>query len=200
MNSKDKDNKGKALPPGQFAIKHLLRWGKDHPTIGGPVPQIDLEKWALVIDGEIAKPLKLDWNEIIELPRIESISNFHCVEGWSILGLKWEGIQFRTIIELVKPNENAKFVTFQCADAYTTSLSIKELSREDILLAYKLNEEYLEAGIGAPLRLVVPNKYAYKSAMWITRIYFTKDKELGYWESRVCSDTADVWSNGRFSK
>jgi len=50
------------------------------------------------------------------------------------------------------------------------------------------------------VRLVVPSKYAYKSAMWITRIKLTSKKEMGYWEVRGYSDTADVWKNDRFSK
>jgi DMSO/TMAO reductase YedYZ molybdopterin-dependent catalytic subunit len=47
--------------------------------------------------------------------------------------------------------------------------------------------------------LVVPDKYAYKSAMWITRIRFMSNKEKGYWEERGYSDTADVWKNDRYS-
>jgi len=187
------------LPPGQKPVKHLLRWGKDHPTIGGTVPKIDLSKWVLAIDGEVKKPAKLSWNDVQELPTVESVSDFHCVEGWSVLGLKWEGIHFEQIVNMVKPEETAKFVSFECADGYTTSLLLDELLRDNVLLAYKLDGKLLEEGIGAPLRLVVPDKYAYKSAMWITRIKFTSSKETGYWESRGYSDTANVWKNDRLS-
>lgn len=191
--------KREGLPPGQKSIKRLLRWGKDHPTIGGPVPKIDLKKWVLTIDGEVKKPLKLSWENLLKLPTVKSVSDFHCVEGWSVLGLKWEGISFKHIVNRVDPEKTAKFVSFECADGYTTSLQLEELIGEDILLAYKLDGEYLEEGIGAPLRLVVPNRYAYKSAMWITRIKFTSKKEIGYWESQGYSDTADVWKNDRCS-
>jgi DMSO/TMAO reductase YedYZ molybdopterin-dependent catalytic subunit len=200
MSSRKTERKDRPLPPSQRAINRLLRWGKDHPTIGVPVPKIDLDNWVLVIDGEIEKPLKLNWNDVLKLPKTESTSDFHCVEGWSVLDCKWEGILFKHIVDLVKPKEKAKFVTFECADGYTTSLTLKELSGDDILLAYKLNEQFLEEGLGAPLRLVVPSKYAYKSAMWITRVKFTSKKEMGYWESRGYSDTADVWKNDRFSR
>ena len=152
------------------------------------------------MDGAVEKPLKLNWNDLLRLPKVESVSAFHCVEGWSVSGLKWEGIRFHQIVELVKPEEATKFVSFECADGYTTSLSLQELLDKDILLAYKLDGKYLEEGIGAPVRLVVPNKYAYKSAMWITRIEFTSKKEMGYWESRGYSDTADVWKNDRYSR
>ncbi len=200
MSSKDKDVKREDLPPGQTPIKRLLRWGEDHPTITGSVPKIDLKKWVLVVDGEVEKPLKLKWNDLLKLPKVESMSDFHCVEGWSVQGLKWEGVHFKFVVNLVKPKEAAKFVSFECADGYTTSLPLQELLGEDILLAYKLDGKYLEEGIGAPLRLVVPDKYAYKSAMWITRIKFTSKKEIGYWESRGYSDTADVWENDRYSR
>jgi DMSO/TMAO reductase YedYZ molybdopterin-dependent catalytic subunit len=198
MSSEKHTTKG--LPPSQKPIKQHLRWGKDHPTIGVPVPKIDLKSWTLVVDGEVEKPLRLIWSDIQKLPKIESISDFHCVEGWSVLGCKWEGIRFKNIVELAKPKGNAKFVSFHCADGYTTSLSLEELLKDNVLLAYKLDGKFLEEGLGAPLRLVVPDKYGYKSAMWLIRIKFTSKKELGYWESRGYSDSADVWKNDRFAK
>ena len=200
MASKDNDTETEGLPPGQKPIRRLLRWGKEHPTIGGPVPKIDLRKWTLTINGEVKKPLKLSWDDLQRLPTVESVSDFHCVEGWSVLDLKWEGIRFKHIVSMVEPKDAAKFGSFECADGYTTSLSLKELLRDDIILAYKLDGKYLEESLGAPLRLVVPDKYAYKSAMWIKRIKFASKKEMGYWESRGYNDTADVWRNDRFSR
>lgn len=181
-------------------IKRLLRWGTDHPAITSNIPKIDLETWTLTIEGEVGKTVKLTWNDIMRLPNIESVSDFHCVEGWSVLDCRWEGILFKTILNLVKPKETARFVTFECADGYTTSLTLEELSEVNVLLAYKLNGERLAEGYGFPLRLVVPDKFAYKSALWLTRIRFTAEKELGYWEKRGYSDTADVWKNDRFTK
>jgi len=200
MNKKEPDKRDKELPPGQIVIKNLLRWGEDHPTIGVPIPKIDLKTWSLIVDGEVKNPLKLSWQEILELPKTESVSDFHCVEGWSVLNCRWEGIPFRHIVDLVKPEESAKTVSFYCADGYTTSLLLEELLGRDVLLAYKLDGKFLEVGTGAPLRLVVPSKYAYKSAMWLTRVKFTSTKELGYWEKRGYSDTADVWKNDRYAK
>lgn len=200
MSSKNVDSKRVGLPPGQKPIDRLLRWGKDHPTIGGSVPKIDLGKWILTIDGEVKRPRKLSWNDLQKLPTVESVSNFHCVEGWSVIDLKWEGIRFKSIVKTVEPEQTANSVSFECADGYMTSLFLYELLGDNILLAYKLNGRYLEGGIGAPLRLVAPDKYAYKSAMWITRIKFTSKKETGYWERRGYSDTADVWKNDRFSR
>jgi DMSO/TMAO reductase YedYZ molybdopterin-dependent catalytic subunit len=154
----------------------------------------------LTVDGEVDNPVKLGWKDVLELPKTVSVSDFHCVEGWSVLDCRWEGVRFRDLENVVKPKLTAQAATFECADSYTTSLFLSELAGDDVLLAYKLNGEELEEGLGAPLRLVVPSKYAYKSALWVTRVRFTRGKELGFWERRGYSDSADVWKNDRFRK
>jgi len=168
----------KKLPHGQKEIKKsLLR----HI---GSIPKFDPKTWNLVVYGEIKKSLSFSWNDILKLPSITNTSDFHCVEGWSVLNNKWEGISFLTIVEMAKPKDHAKYVTFECDDGYTTSLSITDLLEKEILLVYKLQDEYLEPERGGPLRLIVPHKYAYKSAMWVRKIKFTSMQEVGYWESR----------------
>jgi DMSO/TMAO reductase YedYZ molybdopterin-dependent catalytic subunit len=188
----------KELPPGQTPIKKLLRWGIDHPGITRNNPKIDLKTYTLTIDGEVQNPQELTWEQVLKLPKTVSTSDFHCVEGWSVLDCKWEGINFKDIIDLAKPKATATAVTFECADKYTTSLTLEELFGNDILLAYRLNDQPLEEGYGFPLRLVVPSKYGYKSALWVIRVRFTAEKERGYWEKRGYSDTADVWKGDRF--
>jgi len=190
----------KKLPPNQTPIKRLLRWGIDHPGITRSNPKLDLKTYTLIINGEVANPITLNWSDILKLPASVSVSDFHCVEGWSVLNCKWEGIRFNEITRLAKPLETATSATFECADGYTTSLTLAELAEDNVLLAYKLDRKPLEEGLGFPLRLVVPSKYAYKSALWVTRIRFTSKKELGFWEKRGYSDTADVWKNDRFSR
>ncbi|MFB3890043.1 MAG: molybdopterin-dependent oxidoreductase [Candidatus Bathyarchaeia archaeon] len=196
MSSKAQSEK--KLPPGQTAIKRILRWGIDHPGITAANPKIDLKKYTLTIDGEVSNPVKLNWDEVLQLPKTVSVSDFHCVEGWSVLDCRWEGVLFKDIEKLVKPPQTACAVTFECADAYTTSLFREELSGNDVLLAYALNGQPLEEGYGFPLRLIVPSKYAYKSALWVVHVRFTLGKELGFWERRGYSDSADMWKNDRF--
>ncbi|HEX9262059.1 MAG TPA: molybdopterin-dependent oxidoreductase [Candidatus Bathyarchaeia archaeon] len=192
--------KKKDLPPGQKAIKRILSWGIDHPGITSANPMIDIGRYMLTIDGEVNNPVRLTWAEVMDLPRTVSLSDFHCVEGWSVLDCKWEGVRFGDIERLVKPKNTAKAVTFECADNYTTSLFLTELEETDVLLAYSLNGKPLEEGLGFPLRLIVPTKYAYKSALWVNSLHFTRNKDLGFWERRGYSDSADVWKNDRFRK
>ena len=188
MSSKKLNRK---LPPDQQVTDRILRWGIDHPGITSTNPQLKLETYTLVIDGEVENPVKLSWNDFMQLPKIVSVSDFHCVEGWSVLDCKWEGVRIRDIEKLVKPKDVARAVTFECADSYTTSLFREELYGDDALLAYKLNGQVLEEGYGFPVRLVVPSKYAYKSALWVVHLRFTRGKELGFWERRGYSDNAD---------
>jgi DMSO/TMAO reductase YedYZ molybdopterin-dependent catalytic subunit len=190
----------KRLPPDQQATDRILRWGTDHPGITSTNPELQLETYTLTVDGEVENPVKLNWNDFMALPKTTSVSDFHCVEGWSVLDCNWEGVRIQDIEKLVKPKAVAKAVTFDCADNYRTSLFREELSGDDVLLAYKLNGEVLEEGLGFPVRLVVPQKYAYKSALWVVALRFTRGKELGFWEKRGYSDSADVWRNDRFNR
>ncbi len=180
--------------------KRILRWGTDHPGITSVSPRINTANYALTVDGEVENPVRLSWNEVLQLPRTTSVSDFHCVEGWSVLDCRWEGVRFTDLGNLVKPKPTAQAATFECADSYRTSLFLSELIDDNVLLAYRLNGEDLEEGLGFPLRLVAPDKYAYKSALWVTGVHFTRGKELGFWERRGYSDSADVWKNDRFRK
>jgi DMSO/TMAO reductase YedYZ molybdopterin-dependent catalytic subunit len=193
-----KDTNGRRLPPGQKPIDRILRWGTDHPGIISDNPHLKLETYTLTVDGEVEKPAKLNWKEFSALPQLISVSDFHCVEGWSVLDCRWEGVRISDLEKLVKPLQTARAVTFECADAYTTSLFREELSGEDVLLASKLNGESLDEGLGFPVRLIVPSKYAYKSALWVVHVRFTRGKELGFWERRGYSDAADIWKNDRY--
>lgn len=187
------------LPPGQREIKALLRWNEDHPGIIPKNPRVDLREWTLTVDGEVEDPQVYDWDGLLRLPAVESRSDFHCVEGWSVKDCAWYGVRFNTLVQAVRPKKDARHVLFECLDGYTTSLDQEDLLQDDVLLAYKLNGQPLEASLGGPLRLVVPAKYAYKSAMWVKRVSFMKTKELGFWERRGYSDTANVWSNDRYT-
>lgn len=193
-------NQTRKVPPEQIVADHILRWGTEHPGITSTNPQIDLATYMLTVEGEVDNSVKLNWTDFLALPQTVSISDFHCVEGWSVLDCKWEGVRISDIEKLVKPKAVAQAVTFECADNYTTSLFRAELTGEDVLLAHKLNDKPLEEGGGFPVRLIVPNKYAYKSALWVVRLRFTRNKELGFWERRGYSDSADIWKNDRFRR
>ncbi len=181
------------VPPNQrvtskFPVLHV-----------GPIPKFDPEKWDFTVEGLVETPVRLTYEEVLNLPKTVSVSDFHCVTGWSKLDNKWEGVAFQTVSELVKPLKKAKYVMVVAEGDYTTSLPLAELLENDVLLAYRLNEKPLEPKHGGPLRLVVPKKYAYKSAKWVRKLRFTEKQELGYWEKRGYSNTADPWKEQRYA-
>jgi len=187
------------LPPNQSPTPGILRWGIDHPGITHELPNVSKEEWRLTVDGEIKVPTVYLYSDFKALPQVESISDFHCVEGWSVLKQRWEGVCFRELIGLVKPKSTVQFVFFTCYDGYTTSLPLSELQEDNIILAVKLNGEDLSQPLGGPMRLVVPEKYAYKSAMWLTKITFLNRDHLGFWERNGYSNTANPWNNDRYT-
>ena len=187
------------LPPGQKPIDRILVWGRDHPGIAVKIPQIVREEWTLTVKGEVEKQVLLNWASLLELGVEEVVRDFHCVEGWSVLECKWEGVLFRRLSEYVKPTQEAKFIEFGSYDGYTTSLPLEAALEDDTLLAFKLDGNWLEPGLGGPVRLIVPNKYGYKSAMWLNVIDFLPEDRLGYWERRGYSNTADPWKNDRWA-
>ncbi|MHA2406814.1 MAG: molybdopterin-dependent oxidoreductase [Candidatus Ranarchaeia archaeon] len=186
-------------PPGQHEIKEIMRWNVDHPGILHQNPKFDPDEWKLIVDGEVENPVIMKWKDVLDIPSQTVVNDFHCVEGWTVKNCAWTGFSFDEVIERVKPKKDAKFVLLSCADGFTASLTISDIKQKGVILAYKLNEEPLLESLGAPLRLIVPDKYAYKNAMWILRISFLKTQELGYWEKRGYSHTADVWKNDRFT-
>jgi len=165
----------------------------------GSVPKFNPKTWDFKVEGLVETPLKLDYSEFLKLPSVVSVSDFHCATGWSVLNNKWEGVTFKTIFGMVKPKPNAHYVTVVADGDYTTSLPLENLIDNDVLLAYRLNDKPLEPEHGGPLRLVVPKKYAYKSAKWVRKLRFTEKQEIGYWEQRGYSNTADPWKEERYA-
>jgi len=165
----------------------------------GSIPRFDPKTWDFTVEGLVENPMRLTYEELMRLPKTMSVSDFHCVTGWSRLDNKWEGVAFKTISDIAKPLMDAKYVTIECEGNYTTSLPLEELLDPDVLLAYAWEDKPLSPDHGGPLRLVVPKKYAYKSAKWVRKLRFTKEQELGFWEQRGYSNTADPWKEERYA-
>ena len=180
------------LPPGQYEV------GKLRVLHVGAVPGFDEGSWTLVVDGLVKNPVTLSYGEVRKLPGASSVSDFHCVTGWTKFGNRWEGVLLRTVMELVRPLPSAGHVLFLCERDYSTSLPVEELAGDDVMLAYGLDGGDLPAKHGGPLRLVVPHKYGYKSAKWVRVVRFVDESVWGYWEARGYSDTADPFTNDRY--
>jgi len=163
------------------------------------VPEFDRRTWVFRVEGLVENPVRMTYDEFLTLEKTADISDFHCVTGWSRFDNKGERVRFSDIAKIARPKTSARFASIECDGGYTTSLPLLELMEPDVLLTYIFNGEALEPAHGGPLRLVVPKKYAYKSAKWIRRMVFTDEQELGFWEQRGYSNSTDPWKEDRYS-
>ena len=142
----------------------------------------DPERWTLSVDGLVRNPQRLSLSNVLALPAISQVSRMKCVECWSAAA-KWEGFHLSTLMELAEPDPRAAWVLFQCADGYYESMRIDALLQERVVFVHHMNDQILPGIYGAPLRLMVPFRYGYKSAKAITSIEFVEDDVGGYWSS-----------------
>ncbi len=180
------------LPPGQHWINYPLVY-----DIVERVPDLDPEKYRFRVWGEVEE-LDLTYEQIASLPQVELIADFHCVTRWSVKEIQWEGVQTKEILRRVKPKEGANFVHVHCLEGYTTNLPLEYLNKEDSILALKMFGQTLPKEHGFPLRLVVPQLYAWKSAKYVWGIEIRREDRPGYWEERGYHMLGDPWKEQRF--
>ncbi|NPB08301.1 MAG: sulfite oxidase-like oxidoreductase [Aquificae bacterium] len=181
------------LPPGQKWIKAPVVY-----DVVSNLPDWDMEKYRFRVWGEVEEPLELTYEEILSLPSVELVADFHCVTGWSVKEIHWEGVQTREILKRVKPKNTAAYVLVHCLEGYTTSLPLEYLWEEDSLLAYKMYGKPIPRRHGYPLRLVVPKLYAWKSAKYVWGIEILDRLVPGYWEVRGYHAVGDPWKEERY--
>jgi len=181
------------LPVGQTVTE---KW----PVLDlGFQPDISLDEWKLIIEGEVEHPMELSWQDFIDLPQTDDISDFHCVTTWSKLDIAWKGVRFLDLAALVMPKETATHIMCYGYDDYSTNISLEEALKPDVLLGHTVNGKPLPKEHGGPVRMITPQLYAWKGSKWINRIEFLKQNRLGFWEQRGYSNTAYPWRNDRYS-
>lgn len=165
--------------------------------------------WTVVVEGEVQRPGRFGLEELLRLaPMEERIYRLRCVEGWSMV-VPWVGWPLAQLIRRVEPTGNAKFVEFETlADPaqmpglssrvlqwpYVEGLRLDEALHPLTLLAFGLYGEVLPNQNGAPLRLVLPWKYGFKSAKSIVRIRFTERQPVSSW-TRAAPQEYGFYSN-----
>ncbi|MEE2833792.1 MAG: sulfite oxidase-like oxidoreductase [Candidatus Latescibacterota bacterium] len=165
----------------------------------GVRPAFHEKRWRFTVDGEVEEPLQVDLQGFVDLaPKWQQTSDFHCVTKWSRLDLVWSGISFSQIIAIVRPTDAAGFVVAHGADGYSTNLGLEDVMADDVLLAFELGGKPLPLEHGGPMRLLVPKRYAWKSAKFLRRIEFLAEDTPGYWEQRGYHNRGDPWQEERY--
>jgi len=182
------------LPPGQSLT---LKWPVLHY---GSVPRFDPERWDLRVYGWVDSPLTLRWKDFNSLPRVQRLSDFHCVTRWSRFDNRWDGVPFRELLARVHPKPGATHVLVHAEQGFTANLPLADLDREPVLLATHHDGQPLTAEHGYPLRLIVPHLYAWKSVKWVRGLELLDHDAPGFWEQNGYHMRGDPWKEQRFSR
>ncbi len=168
--------------------------------------------WPILIDGEVEKSMTLDFAELVKKMTLEDrVVRHRCVEAWAMV-VPWTGFPLSQLVALAKPTSDAKYVRFETFNnpevapgqkpgffteypwPYVEGLTLAEATNE---LAFMVTGAYgktLPKSMGAPLRLHTPWKYGFKSIKSVTRISFTKERPVSFWETLNASEYG-FWAN-----
>jgi DMSO/TMAO reductase YedYZ molybdopterin-dependent catalytic subunit len=167
-------------------------------TISGQMPKFDPASWRLKIGGLVEQPVSLTYDELRALPRVEQVSDFHCVTGWSVQSVHWGGVRMHDVLAKARPQAAGQALQFTSMEVpYIDYLTLRQASLRDVMLAYEMDGQPLRQEHGAPVRLVIPEMYGYKNVKWLQSIDVVPSAESGYWEQ--LGYDRDAWvgrSNG----
>ncbi|TVY05536.1 molybdopterin-dependent oxidoreductase [Paenibacillus cremeus] len=159
------------------------------------IPSFSSDNWKFAISGLVEKEQVWDWKQFLDLKRKVQVSDFHCVTGWSVYKNTWEGIPLSELLKLAQVKPQAKFVKFYSGDkVYTDCLSLEQAKMDDVMVAVMIDGKPIPQDLGGPVRLVVPQMYAYKSVKWLQAIELIDKEHIGYWELRGYDN--DAWVPG----
>ena len=175
---------------------NFYEFGTDKSDPAHSAGTLKTRPWTVTIEGEVKKPMTLDIDSLLKLaPLEERLYRLRCVEGWSMV-IPWVGYSLSALIKKVEPTGNAKFIEFvTLADnkqmpglrspvlewPYVEGLRLDEASHPLALLTFGMYGEVLPNQNGAPVRIVLPWKYGFKSAKSIVKIRFTREQPRTAW-------------------
>jgi sulfoxide reductase catalytic subunit YedY len=165
--------------------------------------------WSIQVDGMVEKPFEIGFDDLArKLPLEERLYRFRCVEAWA-MAVPWTGIPLRSFVALAKPLSGAKYIRFETflnprvapgqnqrwyPWPYTEGLTIAEATNELPLLVTGIYGKPLPTQHGAPIRLITPWKYGFKSVKSIRKISFVAERPKTFWEALQASEYG-FWAN-----
>ncbi|HKI90969.1 MAG TPA: sulfite oxidase-like oxidoreductase [Gaiellaceae bacterium] len=180
------------LPPGQYLTD---KWPVLH---AGEVPAVDLGSWRLRVFGEVEEPLELSYEELKALPAAEVTTDIHCVTRWSRFDAGFKGVHWNELADRCRPTPAARFAIAHAEAGFSANVPLTALAADDALVVYEADGEPLTAEHGWPVRLVIPSKYFWKSAKWLTGIELSAVDRPGFWERYGYHNDADYLLEQRY--
>ncbi len=180
------------------SYNNFYEFSTDKKAVAKMVDTFHTDPWKIEITGLVEKPITLDLDDIYSFPQEERIYRFRCVEAWAMV-VPWIGFPLSALIKKAKPLNSAKYIRFetlydpkQFPDQgrylraidypYVEGLRMDEAMNELTILATGLYGKKMPKQNGAPIRLIVPWKYGFKSIKSIVKIEFTDKEPLNTWQ------------------
>lgn len=146
-------------------------------------PRYKDKDWSLTIDGLVNEPITLTMEDLHKVRWTTIVDDFHCVTGWSVLGVEMKGIKITDLFETYGIESQSDYVTAYSGDQiYFDSFTTTQLFDEESILVFEFDGQPLKHVQGYPCRLFHPEMYAYKSVKWLDRLEFTEVRTTGYWQ------------------
>jgi DMSO/TMAO reductase YedYZ molybdopterin-dependent catalytic subunit len=147
------------------------------------VPEVDASTYRLEVAGLVTGKRVWTLDDLHALPQVSQVTRHICIEGWSAIG-KWGGVPFSHFLSLCGADTTAKYVAFQCADDYSTSIDMPTALHRQTQLTLTYDGATLPPKYGFPMKLRMPTKLGYKNPKHIVSIEVTNTYPGGYWENQ----------------
>jgi DMSO/TMAO reductase YedYZ molybdopterin-dependent catalytic subunit len=206
--ARDKD--GAVLPagrkPGDLA-PFITQPGAHYVVSKNPVadPELGLSDWRLLVDGDVNRPIQIDYASLSRLPTVEATKTLECISNFVakcelapfgcdlISTATWRGVRLMDVVGLaggLKPGVVA--LAAMAADEFTTALPIEAAMAPDTLLVFEMNGEPLPREHGYPVRLLVPGRYGLKNTKWVVALRPMRREFVDFYGQRNWSKTGVV--------
>ena len=187
------------LPPGQYEVED--RWPVLHT---GTVPDAATNAagsprhWCLTVAGTVDRPTTWSLPQLKALPPSCYEGPIHCVTRWTKFGLRFTGVSLDVLLDTVEPQPGGCHLLAHSVTGYTSSLRLDEVRDRKAWAIYAVDDNDLPADHGGPLRLLVPDRYLWKSVKWLTRIEVLDSAAEGFWERLGYHHRGEPWAQERY--
>jgi DMSO/TMAO reductase YedYZ molybdopterin-dependent catalytic subunit len=146
-------------------------------------PEVDPASYKLDVGGMVENKKSWTLPELYALPQEKQITRHVCVEGWSLIG-SWSGARLSDFLKRVGADTSAKYVWFQCADTYSTTIDMPTALHPQTQMTFKFADEVLPRKFGFPMKIRIPTKLGFKNPKHVVAMNVTNKDLGGYWEDR----------------
>jgi len=162
-------------------------------------PAVHPDDYRLEVSGLVRTPTAFSFADLAALPQTTLVRDFQCVTGWRVPDVRWSGVLLRDVLAVVGPTARGSALRLTSLDGtYTESLTLEQATRDDVMVATRLDDAPISRDHGGPARLLVAPMYGYKSLKWLGGLEVVDRVIPGYWEE--LGYDVDAWvgrSNGR---